>query len=73
MKEVILANGGQYLQRAEVFDVYMGAQVGEGMKSVAYSLFFQSAEKTLTDAELEEPYQKILTALSEKCGAEIRK
>ncbi|MBP3401164.1 MAG: hypothetical protein J6K70_05300, partial [Selenomonadales bacterium] len=57
----------------EVFDVYMGAQFGEGMKSVAYSLFFQSAEKTLTDAELEEPYQKILAALSEKCGAEIRK
>ena len=73
MKEVILANGGKYLQRAEVFDVYMGSQLGEGKKSVAYSLFFQSAEKTLTDAELEGPYQKILEALSEKCGAEIRK
>lgn len=73
MKKVILANGGQYLRSAEVFDVYMGSQLGEGKKSVAYSLFFQSAEKTLTDAELEEPYQKILAALSEKCGAEIRK
>ena len=40
---------GALLREARVFDVYRGEQVGEGRKSVAIHLSFQSPERTLTD------------------------
>ena len=43
--------GGDELREARVFDVYEGDQVGEGRKSVAIHLAFQSPERTLTDEE----------------------
>ena len=42
---------GEELREARIFDVYRGEQVGEGKKSVALSLVFQSAERTLSDEE----------------------
>ena len=64
--------GGPILREARVFDVYRGEQVGEGRKSVAIHLSFQSPERTLTDAEAAEARDRIVAALAERHGAELR-
>jgi len=67
------ARGGRpVLREARVFDVYRGEQVGEGRKSVAIHLSFQSPERTLTDDEAAELRGRIVAALTEKFGAELR-
>ena len=60
------------LEKVELFDVYQGAQIPAGKKSVAYSVWLRSAEGTLTDAQIEETSAKIIAKL-EKLGAELRK
>ena len=57
---------------AEVFDVYRGAQVGEGMKSIAMNFSFASPVRTLTDDEIAAEMAKILALLEEKFDAKIR-
>jgi phenylalanyl-tRNA synthetase beta chain len=63
---------GPMLREARVFDVYRGEQVGEGRKSVALHLSFQSPERTLTDDEAAEVRERIVAALAERFGAELR-
>ncbi len=63
---------GPLLRDARVFDVYRGAQVGEGRKSVAIHLSFQSPERTLTDDEAAELRSSIVAALAERFGGELR-
>jgi phenylalanyl-tRNA synthetase beta chain len=63
---------GPVLREARVFDVYRGEQVGEGRKSVAIHLSFQSSERTLTDDEAAELRGRIVAALAERFGAELR-
>jgi phenylalanyl-tRNA synthetase beta chain len=55
-----------------VFDVYRGEQVGAGRKSVALHLSFQSPERTLTDKEADELRRRVVSALAERFGAELR-
>jgi phenylalanyl-tRNA synthetase beta chain len=63
---------GQVLREARVFDVYRGEQVGDGRKSVAIHLSFQSPERTLTDEEAVVLRGRIVSALVERFGAELR-
>jgi len=63
---------GAILRDARVFDVYHGDQVGAGRKSVALHLSFQSPERTLTDEEAAEVRARIVSALAERFGAELR-
>jgi phenylalanyl-tRNA synthetase beta chain len=63
---------GPLLRDARVFDVYRGEQVGEGRKSVAIHLAFQSPERTLTEDEATELRMRIVAALGERFGAELR-
>jgi phenylalanyl-tRNA synthetase beta chain len=63
---------GPVLREARVFDVYRGEQAGEGRKSVAIHLSFQSPERTLTDDEAAELRGRIVAALAERFGAELR-
>ena len=63
---------GPLLRDARVFDVYRGEQVGEGRKSVAIHLAFQSPERTLTDEEAAELRGRIVEALATTFGAELR-
>ena len=64
--------GGPLLREAGVFDVYRGEQVGDGRKSVAIHLAFQSPERTLTDEEAAELRGSIVEALAGRFGAELR-
>ncbi|CAN5154368.1 phenylalanine--tRNA ligase subunit beta [soil metagenome] len=70
--ETARAAAGPTLRDARVFDVYRGEQVGEGRKSVAIHLVFQSPERTLTDEEAAELRARIVAALAERFGAELR-
>ena len=72
IEEVISAKGGQYLESYVLFDLYEGAQIREGFKSVAYSTVFRAKDKTLSDAEVTEAMDRILKAL-EGMGIELRK
>jgi phenylalanyl-tRNA synthetase beta chain len=63
---------GDLLRGARVFDVYRGDQVGPGRKSVAIHLTFQSPERTLTEDEASEIRDRIVVALTERFGAELR-
>ena len=57
---------------ADVFDVYRGAGVPEGHKSVAISVTLQPKERTLTDAEIEATVAKIVAEVAKKTGATLR-
>jgi phenylalanyl-tRNA synthetase beta chain len=63
---------GEILREARVFDVYRGEQIGEGRKSVAIHLTFQSPERTLTEEEASDVRDWIVAALAERFGAELR-
>jgi phenylalanyl-tRNA synthetase beta chain len=63
---------GPELRAIRPFDVYRGEQVGDGRKSVAFAVSFQSAERTLTDEDAAALRDKIVTALRERFGAELR-
>ena len=64
--------GGSLLEKAEMFDIYRGTQLAEGKKSVAFSLVFRTAERTLSDDDVNPLMQKILKACEQNCGAVLR-
>lgn len=72
VEEVIEKKGGAYLESYALFDLYEGAQIKEGYKSVAYSIVFRAKDKTLEDSEVSESMDRILKAL-EGMGIELRK
>jgi phenylalanyl-tRNA synthetase beta chain len=61
---------GPELRAMRAFDVYHGDQVGEGRKSIAFAVSFQSSERTDEDAAALR--EKIVTALEKRFGAELR-
>ncbi|ETP70804.1 phenylalanyl-tRNA synthase subunit beta [Planococcus glaciei CHR43] len=70
--EAVIRNaGGKLLKDVRVFDLYEGDKMEEGKKSVAFSLTYFDPEKTLTDEEVTNAHEKVLSALTE-VGAELR-
>lgn len=57
--------GGRLLKDIQLFDLYRGEPVPQGMTSMAFSLVFREDSRTLTDAEVEESIQKIMKALAD--------
>ena len=72
IEKIIAAQKTDILEKVKLFDVYEGEQVGENKKSVAYSLTFRAADRTLTDSEINELTEKILGALKAELNAELR-
>jgi phenylalanyl-tRNA synthetase beta chain len=66
------AAAGPELREMRVFDVYHGPQVGEGRKSLAFSVEFQSPDRTLSDEDAAGLRQRIADALRERFDAELR-
>ena len=64
--------GGDALREIRIFDVYAGPQVGEGRKSVAFSVAYGSRERTLTDADALRIRASVVEALGRRFGAELR-
>jgi phenylalanyl-tRNA synthetase beta chain len=63
---------GPELREMRAFDVYRGEQVGEGRKSIAFAVSFQSPERTLTDDDAAALRERIVAALRERFAAELR-
>ncbi len=72
IEDVIEKNGGANLESYKLFDLYEGAQIKAGFKSVAYSIVFRAKDKTLEEAEITAAMNKILKGL-EDLGIELRK
>ncbi|MCI8494664.1 MAG: phenylalanine--tRNA ligase subunit beta [Bacilli bacterium] len=72
VEKIFDTKGGQYLESYELFDIYEGAQIKSGFKSVAYSLTFRAKDKTLEETDYAPAMDKILKAL-EELGIELRK
>ncbi|MBU9727164.1 phenylalanine--tRNA ligase subunit beta [Diplocloster modestus] len=72
VEEVIEKNGGQYLESYQLFDIYEGAQIRAGFKSMAYSIVFRAKDKTLEEADVTAAMERILKSL-EAMGIELRK
>ncbi len=72
VEKAIEDKGGQYLESYALFDLYEGAQIKEGHKSVAYSIVFWAKDRTLEEADVSKAMDAILGAL-EEMGIELRK
>lgn len=68
----IKKKGGKCLENVKLFDIYQGAQVGVGKKSMAFNLVFVAEDRTLNVEEVDAIIQKILKSLSETVGAQLR-
>ena len=64
--------GGSYVINCEVFDIYQGANIAEGKKSMAITVTYRKDDGTLTDKEIGDAEEKIKFELSRNFKAEIR-
>ncbi len=71
LEKKIKAAAGKILEKVELFDIYTGAQIPEGKKSMAYSLTLRAADRTLTDEEADKAVAKILRSM-EEIGVTLR-
>jgi phenylalanyl-tRNA synthetase beta chain len=72
VRDAIVKSGGRLLQKVELFDIYRGAQIPPGKKSLAYRLTFQAPERTLTDDNASRFLSRIVRTLGKELGAELR-
>lgn len=72
IKRIINETGEELLKSASLFDLYKGKGIPEGKKSMAYSLFYQAFDRTLTTDEAVALHEKVKKALVKELGAEIR-
>lgn len=72
IEKVFDEKGGKNLESYQLFDIYEGAQIKGGYKSVAYSLVFRAKDRNLEEADISGAMEKILKAL-ENMGIELRK
>lgn len=71
LEKTIAQAVGKNLESIELFDVYEGSQIPEGMKSVAFNLKLRAADRTMTDEEADSAMKKAVKAL-EKIGISLR-
>lgn len=71
IEDIIAQRGGKILESYKLFDIYEGAQILAGHKSVAYSITFRAKDRTLTDDEVNASMKKILNGL-EGLGIQLR-
>ena len=64
IEAVIEQRGGKILESYRLFDIYEGAQIKAGFKSIAYNLTFRNKEKTLEEAEVTAAMKKVLNGLA---------
>jgi phenylalanyl-tRNA synthetase beta chain len=70
--ELIRQTGGKMLASVRLFDVFRSAQIGDGKKSLAYSLAYQAPDRTLSDKDVAAIRQKIIRRLEQELGAKLR-
>jgi phenylalanyl-tRNA synthetase beta chain len=60
------------IREIQIFDIYRGQGVAEGYKSVALSLVLQEFTQTLTDAEIDALFKRVLDVLATELNAKLR-
>ena len=71
IEDVIIQRGGKILENCQLFDIYEGAQIRSGFKSMAYSITFRAKDRTLEEGDITAAMKKIWNGL-EALGIEIR-
>lgn len=72
VQKVIEKSAGSILESVKLFDVYRGIQVGEGKKSVSFTVSLRASDRTLNDAEADNAVKKILKAIERDLGITLR-
>jgi len=72
VEKIIRRAGGDLLKDARLFDVYQGEPIPPGHKSLAYSLTYQTDDRTLTDKEVAKVHEKIVKAAERELEAKLR-
>ena len=70
--EAALAAADPLVWSARVFDVYRGAPVAEGNRSLAFAIRLQAVDRTLTDAEVGEVRARLIESVTGAFGATLR-
>lgn len=70
--DLIKQYGGAFLKDVHLFDVYSGAHLSSGKKSLAYTLTYQDTNATLTEDQVNQAFAKVTNRLQEQLNAEIR-
>ncbi len=71
IEHVLVQRGGKILENYQLFDIYEGAQIKEGYKSMAYTVVFRSKDRTLKEEDINGAMKKILNGL-QGLGVELR-
>lgn len=72
IEKVISKHGKGLIEKIELFDIYSGDQIEDGMKSVAYSIVYRSPDRTLVETEVSEIQEAIIKDLEETLDAKLR-
>ena len=72
VENVIEKAAGKLLRKTRLFDIYRGAGIADGKKSMAFSMELRADDRTLTDADSEQVMNKVLTALKNELDAVLR-
>jgi phenylalanyl-tRNA synthetase beta chain len=72
VESLIRQAGGPLLADVRLFDIYRGEQIGAAKKSLAYNLWFQAPDKTLTDKVVAKQQARIVNRLERELGAKLR-
>ena len=70
--KIVLSSGEKLVEYCELFDVYQGDKIGGGMKSVALSITYRSATRTLTEKNVEKAHAKVVKLLTDTYGGSLR-
>ena len=72
VEALIRQTGGKTLVKVQLFDIFRSEQIGAGKKSLAYSLTYQTPDRTLTDEEVAQIRGRIIKRLDQEIGAKLR-
>ena len=72
IQKTISSHGDGLIEKIELFDIYTGNQIPDGMKSVAYSITYRSYDRTLRDDEVNRIQQDIIKDLENRFDAKLR-
>ena len=72
LESTICEAGGGLVERVALFDLYEGAQIPAGKRSLAFTITYRLPDRTLTESEINTAHQRIEEAL-ERLGAGLRR
>lgn len=73
IEKIVTKKAKKLLESMHLFDIYRNEKLGENKKSVAYSLVFRDKNKTLSDEEINNTMESIISELEKTLGASLRK